>query len=93
MASAGEDRQPSHRLVTVTCSEGEHVHLAFRGSDGSLARHTLCGLPVRAPQAAGAFLALGCRDCAELAGEGGLTLAVDDDGAAVSIAGALPGSA
>jgi len=78
--------------MTVACADGEQVHLAFGAGEGRVGRHTLCGLPARMPQAAGAFLALGCRDCAELAMGGGLTLAVDDEGAAVSLAGPAPGS-
>ena len=72
------------RLVTVSCSDGVEVHLAWR-SDSQLAPRTLCGAPPETAQAAGAFLDLGCTDCAELAADLGLYVATDDDGAAVSL--------
>ena len=72
-------------LLTVTCELGHEIHLALRARSGDCDRFTLCGLPVGGPQAAGAFLDLGCRDCAQLADESGLKVAADDDGAAVSI--------
>jgi hypothetical protein len=75
---------PPH-LVTVTCAAGHEVHLALRARSGTRDQFTLCGLPVGGPQAAGTFLELGCRDCAQLADESGQRVAADDDGAAVSV--------
>jgi hypothetical protein len=72
-------------LLTVTSAVGHEIHLALRARTGARDPHTLCGLPVGGTQAAGAFLELGCRDCAQLADDSGLRVAADDDGAAVSI--------
>jgi hypothetical protein len=69
----------------VACAGGREIHLALRARSGARDQFTLCGLPVGGPQAAGAFLELGCRDCAQLADESGQRVAGDDDGAAVSV--------
>ncbi|WP_148573596.1 hypothetical protein [Nocardioides caldifontis] len=72
-------------LFTVTSEVGREIHLALRARTGVRDRFTLCGLPAAGPQAAGAFLDLGCHDCALLADDSGLRVAGDDEGAAVSI--------
>ena len=76
-------------LLTVACERAYEVHLALQVDKDVPADLTLCGLPVTDTHAAGAFLSLGCRECAELAADSGSHVAVDDKGAAVNVASFL----